>query len=647
MEPHVTTQNCFLLTYYGKDGTKNYEINLFAVNEYYESIHIKVTNFKPLFFIPQDVSPTLTNLAKERKSLNLKTLNGTPVDCLYFTKYSTYLECVKTLRMQSIPLFESDVNPVERFLMERFVTGGFEAIGKAEKRGNIIYMLNPKIRGKRVTPPKLSVLSIDIENNVNTDEIYCIACAGRKNIVFMNGSGENTSYLVYCKDEKNMLNMFIKHIQEENPDIIIGWNIISFDIKKIYERCKLHKIPLTIGRGNGEILLLEKEGKNSKIRVDGRIIIDVPQHLRFFYTPFEEYSLNYVASELLGKEKEIVTTGKEKVLEINNLYLHNKDALAHYNLKDAILTREIFEKTEILPNAIERELLSGHTLDRIGGSVAAFDYLYLPRLHREGYVAPDIAGTTIKEAPLPGGFVLEPVPGIYENVLVFDFRSLYPSIIMSFGIDPLAYYHPSDDRISNPVGTSFARSPSILPNIIKELLKARIEAKNKGNSHLSNAIKILMNSFYGVLGTDGCRFFSPEIASTITRTGQYILKKSIEYITTKIGYKVIYGDTDSLFVHIGSNRENKAIDEGEKIAKEVSEMLKNHLKEKFNTESALLLQFESHFRFFLIPAVRGATHGSKKHYCGAKFIDNELKLYFKGMESVRSDWTDLAKEFQY
>jgi DNA polymerase-2 len=219
---------------------------------------------------------------------------------------------------------------------------------------------------------------------------------------------------------------------------------------------------------------------------------------------------------------------------------------------------------------------------------------------------------------------------------------------MTFKIDPLGLVNRGEPRIKGPAGPSFADNAAILPSIIAELMEARAAAKRDSNPYLSQAIKILMNSFYGVLGAQGCRFFSTELATTITQTGQYILKQTIEHIHASTPYPVIYGDTDSLFVHLGAGMENKADETGNSICKEVTGWLARTLRERFNVDSALELQFERAFRHFFLPPLRGSTQGSKKHYCGS-YTDasGSAKLVFKGMESARSDWTDLAKEFQH
>ena len=140
-----------------------------------------------------------------------------------------------------------------------------------------------------------------------------------------------------------------------------------------------------------------------------------------------------------------------------------------------------------------------------------------------------------------------------------------------------------------------------------------------------------MNSFYGVLGAKGCRFFSPELASTITKTGQYIFKTTVSHISSSTPCKVIYGDTDSLFVLLGPGFEKEADQIGSSLSTEITSWLSEHLKETFNVNSRLKLEYENHFRYFLMPAIRGTNQGSKKHYCGSITEGSGFRLVFKGM----------------
>jgi DNA polymerase-2 len=218
--------------------------------------------------------------------------------------------------------------------------------------------------------------------------------------------------------------------------------------------------------------------------------------------------------------------------------------------------RSIFDATGLLDFAVERARLTGLALDRQGGSVAAFDHLYLPRLHRRGLVAPDV-GVDAEPVASPGGHVLEGKPGLHRHVLAFDFRSLYPSLIRTFQIDPLALWRPGDSPVSGFDGAHFARGGAILPGLVAQLHDARGQAKARGQEALSRAIKIAMNSFYGVLGTPGCRFFDPRLAASITRRGHEVIERT-RTLFEGWGHEVLYGDTDSLFVRLDGALDEEA-----------------------------------------------------------------------------------------
>jgi len=576
----------------------------------------------------------------------MKSLDGAEVDCVYFPTLEAERQTATRLRARGFRTYESDISPVRRYLMERMVRGSFACEGSFVERGGRWFAHNPRIRGERAEV-SLRVLSFDIETNARTGELYSIACCGVDETVFIRSRMKSRPHLVACSDERILLRRFIEHVTREDPDILIGWNVVDFDLRTLERRCGALHVPCAIGR-DGVARVAESSHIPGRVaaRVPGRVVLDVPTMLRAFGYTFEEYSLDFVASRMLGEHKLVESTGKDKIAEIDRMFVEEPLKLARYNLVDARLARRVFDNAGIVPNTVERARLCGHLLDRVGGSVAAFEYLYLPRLHRAGRVALDMADVSPPGRALKGGYVMDPRPGVYENVLVFDFRSLYPSIIMTFQIDPLGLVEQTEERITGPAGVSFSRTHAILPDIIDELMSARDEAKRVGNRYLSQAIKIIMNSFYGVLGTPSCRFFATELARAITETGQWLFNLTKEHIEDSAGVDVIYGDTDSLFALLGRGRERDAAALGETISDETTEWLRAEMQNRFGAQSALKLQFETHFRHFLLPAVRGGTEGSKKHYCGSVGSEGAQNLVFKGMESVRSDWTELAKDFQ-
>ena len=235
-------------------------------------------------------------------------------------------------------------------------------------------------------------------------------------------------------------------------------------------------------------------------------------------------------------------------------------------------------------------------------------------------------------------------------MLVLDYKSLYPSIIRTFKIDPLGLAeglkHP-ETAIPGFKGAMFSKESHFLPAIIDNLWKQRDEAKKAKDAPRSQAIKILMNSFYGVLGSGGCPFYDPRLASSITLRGHEIMQTTAKWIE-ELGYVVIYGDTDSTFVHIEGNTDLGTPQQtGEALAKEINQRWREKLKKEMNITCFLEIEFETHFSKFFMPTIRGSVLGSKKRYAGIKVNSSSKEIVFKGLENVRSDWTELAKQFQY
>ena len=247
----------------------------------------------------------------------------------------------------------------------------------------------------------------------------------------------------------------------------------------------------------------------------------------------------------------------------------------------------------------------------------------------------------------PGGYVLDSKPGLYDDVLLLDFKSLYPSIIRTFQIDPFGLAEPGTEPVPGFAGAAFAREGAILPDLVAELGAVREEAKTAGDGALSQAVKILMNSLYGVLGTSACRFFDPRLATSITRRGHEIIQKSRDFIEAR-GYPVIYGDTDSLFLLLPARSdEGRAAAAGEELARALNAWWRDEIAREHRLESFLEAEFETHFLRFLMPTVRGERTGSKKRYAGlVRDANGDFDVVFKGLESVRTDWTPLARTFQ-
>ncbi|NNF79937.1 MAG: DNA polymerase II, partial [Rhizobiales bacterium] len=532
-----------------------------------------------------------------------------------------------------------------------------EATGPVVERDGVRTLLNPHVRAAEVKPC-LKALSLDIETRGNSDQLYSVAGATMRlgqvapdNCVFMIGAAEDERRdgytLRYFPDERALLLAFFDWLEEVDPDLIIGWSVVGFDLNFLDRKCRSLGIPFAMGRGGEPAAILQPgaPGQPRIARLPGRGVLDGIGLLRAGFWAFDSFSLDNVAYELLGEGK-LITSEQNKVAEINRQFRDDKPMLADYNMRDCTLVNEIFIKADLIEFAVQRANLTGLAIDRLGGSVAALDNLYLPRLHRHGVVAPDVHS---EEGGLgsPGGYVLDSAPGLYDNVLVLDFKSLYPSIIRTFFIDPLGLAEPGENPVPGFLGASFSRNKHILPGLIEELWQARDAAKRDGNGPLSQAIKIIMNSFYGVLGSSGCRFHSPQLASSITRRGHEIIMQSRDKIEA-LGFQVIYGDTDSLFVLLGPSHDgNSAKATGQSLMNDLNAWWTKKLADTYAITCRLEVEFETHYTRFLMPTVRGMQTGSKKRYAGlVTGPDGEPELVVKGLEAARTDWTPLAREFQ-
>lgn len=208
--------------------------------------------------------------------------------------------------------------------------------------------------------------------------------------------------------------------------------------------------------------------------------------------------------------------------------------------------------------------------------------------------------------------------------------------------------HPDDsDSVEGFRGARFSRTRHCLPSIVTRVSEGREEAKRERNAPLSQALKIIMNAFYGVLGSSGCRFFDTRLASSITLRGHQIMRQTRALVEAQ-GYEVIYGDTDSTFVWLGSAHSQQDANRiGLALVQHVNDWWRAHLSNEYGLQSALELQYETHFSRFLMPTIRGAEEGSKKRYAGLVVReDGSEEMVYKGLETVRSDWSPLARQFQ-
>jgi len=655
MRKRVTQpQQGFLLTRHWRDTPQGTELAFWLATDD-GPLQVTLPPQESVAFIPESQRAQVEHLLHGEKGLRFATLNlqdfhRQPVFGLYCRAHRQLMRLEKLLRENGITVYEADVRPPERYLMERFITAPVWVEGKM--RGGTLCQArmkpNPDYR------PPLKWVSLDIETSRH-GELYCIGLEGcGQRTVFMLGSPPEQPpqvdfNLEYVASRPLLLEKLNAWFSEYDPDVLIGWNVVQFDLRVLQKSAERYKVPLRLGRGGSELEWREHGFKNGVFfaQAAGRLIIDGIEALKSAFWSFSSFSLENVSRELLGEGKAIDNPW-DRMDEIDRRFAEDKPALATYNLKDCELVTRIFHKTEIMPFLLERATVNGLAADRHGGSVASFGHLYFPRMHRLGYVAPNLG--EVPPQASPGGYVMDSRPGLYDSVLVLDYKSLYPSIIRSFLIDPVGLIegmaHPEQQHSTEGfLGAWFSRDKHCLPEIVSQIWHARDDAKRHKNKPLSQALKIIMNSFYGVLGTSACRFFDPRLASSITMRGHAIMRQTKALVESQ-GYDVIYGDTDSTFVWLKrAHNEEDAAAIGRSLVTFVNQWWTDELQ-KSGLTSALELEYETHFCRFLMPTIRGADTGSKKRYAGMIQEGDQQRMIYKGLETVRTDWTPLAQQFQ-
>jgi len=579
----------FLLTRHWRDTPQGTELSFWLATDD-GPLQVTLPPQESVAFIPEAQRAQAERLLQGEKGLRfaplaLKDFHRQPIVGLYCRAHRQLMRLEKMLRDSGVTVYEGDIRPPERYLMERFITAPVWVEG--ETRGS--QLVNARMKPNPDYRPPLKWVSLDIETSRH-GELYCIGLEGcGQRVVYMLGPEPETPpdvdfELVFIASRPLLLEKLNAWFAEHDPDVLIGWNVVQFDLRVLQKHAERYRIPLRLGRGNSELEWREHGFKNGVFfaQANGRLIIDGIDALKSAFWNFSSFSLEAVARELLGEGKAIDNPW-DRMDEIERRFHEDKPALAIYNLQDCELVTRIFHKTEIMPFLLERATVNGLPADRHGGSVAAFSHLYFPRMHRLGYVAPNLGDVPPQASP--GGYVMDSRPGLYDSVLVLDYKSL------------------------------------------------------------SQALKIIMNAFYGVLGTSACRFFDPRLASSITMRGHAIMRQTKALIEAK-GYDVIYGDTDSTFVWLKRpHSEAQAAEIGRELVSDVNAWWSQELS-KSQLTSALELEYETHFCRFLMPTIRGADTGSKKRYAGMIQEGDAQRMVFKGLETVRTDWTPLAQQFQ-
>ncbi len=477
--------------------------------------------------------------------------------------------------------------------------------------------------------PDVKVLSFDIENAFPPEDgdtygqIIVIGYSIRSN---KNADAEKGAI---TGGEKEILSNFNKLVLEKDPDIIIGYNIDGYDLPVIEYRMEKYGLNLEIGRDGSKARRINGQFW----RVKGRIISDVWWNVKKILRPKHE-TLNYVAMELLNEGKDDVDR-----LNIMEEYRRRPREVIEYCIKDADLTLRIMEKMRVVDRNMFMSTVTKLPLEDTtnGGTSNYVDSLLIRLATQRNIAVPMTASQMLKDRAIEGGHVESIGAGLYDMVIVLDFKSMYPSIIMKYNICFTTLNEKG--TIVSPTGARFLEPTTrkgLIPELLQTLMDRRDQVKKQmkqatGDEReyldgVQNAIKILMNTFYGVLASAFYRFTNPELGSSVTSFARTTIIGLIDQLKKK-NLKVIYGDTDSVFIESGKEELSEAIKMGKDLSREISSNLD------------ILIEFEKIMDPFF-------SHGAKKRYVGMIVYpqDGAGEMLVRGYEVRRTDSFDLQSE---
>ncbi len=539
-------------------------------------------------------------------------------------------------------IYEHDILFVRRYLIDKDLrpltwveVEGEQVDGEMRVRG---------FRSMEAAPPEMKVLAFDTEvynprgaPRPKTDPIIMVSLAsntGLRKVLTWRSPDGDIDFAEVLRNEKETLRRFCEIVKEEDFDIIIGYNSDNFDFPYLRDRLKELKMELALGRAEAKLEMKGRRGlKEARIR--GRPHLDL-YHIIRRSVKLSSYVLENVVRELLGEEKEKIPGGE--LWEYWDARGEKLERLLTYSMEDAETTLRLGEK--FLPLQYELTRIVQQPLFDVSRMTAGqlVEWLLMKEASRSGELIPNRpAGAEYTRRMMEtylGGYVKEPKKGIVENVAVFDFRSLYPSVIVTHNIDPSTLVGEEEDGDEAPgVGYRFSKKKrGFIPQILQGLIKRRAEIKRKmkkargrGERALldaqQRALKLLANSFYGYMGYPRARWYRRECAESVAAYARMYIQKVMKIAEEDFGLEVVYGDTDSLFVVVPRKEKKKITAFLEHVNASLPGMIE--------------LEYEGFYT--------RAIFVTKKRYA---LIDDKGKITVKGLEFVRRDWAPIAKKTQ-
>jgi len=627
--------------YRRSDDTDGVRVELYGAVDDGRSITVRHEGFEPYF---DAVEPAPSLLSQLRSDPDVRRVEERDVfhrgrlrrSARVWVRFPWQVPEIRSRVKRTNEVLAADIPFHLRFLYDNDVNACVKVRGTEAPRGeqttDLVVDMPSKPDGRpdfdNLEPfnPELKILSFDIENSVREGNILAICYVVREDGRLRKGDP------IFGGTEKDIIDRFTRKLQEEDPDVITGYNIDNYDIPTLADRavqCGAGK--LLWGRDRTEIKRTGKRGW----KCCGRIVTDAWWAAKINLRPKQE-SLNHVAKLCLGEEKLDVDPS-----QMDEEWAADSAKVIRYCLKDAELALRILEHVGGVRKVMDLAAVSKLPMEDVqtSGSSLLIDSLLIRQADRVpapfGPVGvPMTGGFDDDEDAIEGGYVHAIEPGLYHWVIVLDFKSMYPSIIIKNNICFTTLSEVGD--IIAPNGARFLspqKREGLLPRMLRDLMAQRDdikrmmrEASDPEEKHyydgLQNAVKVLMNAVYGVFASSFYRFTDRTIGSAITAFARDTVKTLIARLEAE-GINIVYSDTDSLFLeskyHDLEGTVRFGTETAERFSREVSQM---------------------EFQKVLEPLF---SHGKKKRYVGRSVWPDE-ELLVRGYESRRSDAFDLQSE---
>ena len=546
-------------------------------------------------------------------------------------KYSKVLKKVEGVEK----CLEDDIRHSMRYLIDNDVTPcDWHEVEVEETKNELgvqvdgVYLAKSFPRSvKKTEVPQLRILGFSM---------ICYRLKGRpkpeKNPVVIisvaTNAGDEVQFVGEDYDDKPVIESFIEYVRRFDPDILVGYGTNRQDWPYLLIRSGKLGVNLSVDRAKTK----PHRSIFGHVSVMGRVNIDFFD----FAEDFPEVKVKTLenVADFLG----IMKLEKRKIIEDVDFptywqSLEKRPLLLKFSKENTQCVMGIADA--MLDFAMQLSNLVGLPLDYVGTAAVGFrvEWFLIRRAYKIGELIPERVERPY--FPYAGAIVLEPKPGVHENIAVLDFKAMYPNIMITKNVSPDTYLSPTEPEppggvnVAPEVNHRFrAEPPGFYKRVLSHLINVRDEIRSKLEKlspksaeyrvldARQKAVKVITNASYGYTGWIGARWYVKPVAEATAAWGRQIILNAIE-LSKKTGLEVVYGDTDSIFVKYDPEKIKKISEEiGEKFGLEIKPD-KIYVRVLFTT--------------------------AKKRYCGL-LPDGRLDVV--GLEVVRGDWAEVAKNVQ-